>query len=358
MHRRATSVEDSGRARRTDPGADAPPAGVPRDDRVCERILRAADHHAALGVAHGAGEAELQEAKRRLARQVHPDKNSSPLATEAFRRLQAAYDVLAGPPRRRSIDVRGEKPQGRPAPQRHSGAKHGQEEGADCGCDCCGGGGFSSLMLSLLILAVVLLVSVGLVVLSGKLRRGRAQHGPSRSRERADLDVISQLTRSNANVRCGGHASSGGLCVVLVQSSLAGLYGQPKDRATERHASERAMLKEAQKEVALSMRTSRGEAIRTAWATVSVESGQWGSLLPQGHTLPWPVVLRASGGPGWRAGLQAAAMPLPPRGGGATRRLSEELPGFLQGVWSGEVASAPVRGNVSDLFLEPTRFSR
>ena len=47
----------------------------------------------------------LKTAYRRMARQTHPDVNKEPDAAEQFRRVQAAYDVLADPLKRRKYDA-------------------------------------------------------------------------------------------------------------------------------------------------------------------------------------------------------------------------------------------------------------
>ncbi len=49
--------------------------------------------------------AALKAAYRRMARQTHPDVNKEPDAAELFRRVQAAYDTLSDPARRRKYDA-------------------------------------------------------------------------------------------------------------------------------------------------------------------------------------------------------------------------------------------------------------
>lgn len=58
-----------------------------------------------LCVAQDADGAALKTAYRRMARQTHPDVNREPDAAEAFRRVQAAYEVLADPLKRRKYDA-------------------------------------------------------------------------------------------------------------------------------------------------------------------------------------------------------------------------------------------------------------
>lgn len=49
-----------------------------------------------LGVSREAGPAEWKRAYRRLAMRWHPDRNDHPEATERFKEIRAAYDLLAG----------------------------------------------------------------------------------------------------------------------------------------------------------------------------------------------------------------------------------------------------------------------
>jgi hypothetical protein len=61
--------------------------------------------YAALGVPVAATADELRTAYRRLARAWHPDVCREPDATEQFRRIQHAYDVLRAPNTRARYDA-------------------------------------------------------------------------------------------------------------------------------------------------------------------------------------------------------------------------------------------------------------
>lgn len=65
------------------------------------------DHYAVLGVSKSAGEADLTRAYRTSARQYHPDKNTSPNAEVAFKRVSEAYSVLRDAEKRREYDRSG-----------------------------------------------------------------------------------------------------------------------------------------------------------------------------------------------------------------------------------------------------------
>lgn len=67
-----------------------------------------ADPYQALGVAKGASEKEIKSAYRKLAKELHPDRNKdNPKATERFSDVTKAYDLLLDKDKRAQFD-RGE----------------------------------------------------------------------------------------------------------------------------------------------------------------------------------------------------------------------------------------------------------
>lgn len=62
------------------------------------------DHYESLGVARSAPPEVIRAAWRALAQLHHPDRNKSPEATETFKRLQKAYQVLSDPAARAAYD--------------------------------------------------------------------------------------------------------------------------------------------------------------------------------------------------------------------------------------------------------------
>jgi len=55
------------------------------------------DLYAELGLAPGADEGAIRHAFRRLAFELHPDRNPDPAAADAFRRVRMAYETLIDP---------------------------------------------------------------------------------------------------------------------------------------------------------------------------------------------------------------------------------------------------------------------
>jgi molecular chaperone DnaJ len=66
-----------------------------------------ADHYEVLGVSRDAGQEEIKKAYRRLARELHPDVNPGADASERFKEVTHAYDVLSDPRQREQYDLGG-----------------------------------------------------------------------------------------------------------------------------------------------------------------------------------------------------------------------------------------------------------
>ncbi|RYY26306.1 MAG: J domain-containing protein [Sphingomonadales bacterium] len=110
-----------------------------------------ADPYVTLGVARGADEATIKKAYRKLAKELHPDKNKdNPKATERFSKVTNAYDLLTDKDKRARFD-RGEiDGDGNPAaPFGFGGGGPGGPQGGfsarDFGGGSDAGGGFGDI---------------------------------------------------------------------------------------------------------------------------------------------------------------------------------------------------------------------
>ncbi|GAB4842096.1 hypothetical protein Ancab_012056 [Ancistrocladus abbreviatus] len=76
--------------------------------RLSTVVRASSDYYVTLGVSRSASNKEIKAAYRRLARQYHPDVNKEPGATEKFKEISAAYEVLSDDKKRALYDQYGE----------------------------------------------------------------------------------------------------------------------------------------------------------------------------------------------------------------------------------------------------------
>jgi len=149
------------------------------------------DYYEILGVDRGADESEIKKSFRRMARELHPDVNTSdPQAEEKFKEAAEAYEVLSDPEQRRTYDAFGHD-------GLRSGGFHSRTEGAGGFQDIfdaffgAGGGGGGSPFEDLF---------------GGGAARGPAQGGDVAVRVEIDLaDVLEGVSTEvafQAVVRC------------------------------------------------------------------------------------------------------------------------------------------------------------
>ncbi|XP_064602453.1 LOW QUALITY PROTEIN: dnaJ homolog subfamily B member 14-like [Liolophura sinensis] len=80
---------------------------TPEQVESVKRVKRCKDYYEILCVKKDATEIELKKAYRKLALQMHPDKNKAPGATEAFKAIGNAFAVLSDSQKRQKYDLYG-----------------------------------------------------------------------------------------------------------------------------------------------------------------------------------------------------------------------------------------------------------
>lgn len=89
-----------------------------------ERIKNCKDYYELFGVKKDASENEIKKAYKKLALQFHPDKNSAPGASDAFKTIGHAFAVLNDPEKRKQYDLYGPEMGSRPAAASSSGPQN------------------------------------------------------------------------------------------------------------------------------------------------------------------------------------------------------------------------------------------
>ncbi|XP_063786834.1 dnaJ homolog subfamily C member 18-like [Pseudophryne corroboree] len=74
------------------------------EERVTQGFDDSEDYYSILGVRRNSSEEMIRKSYRKLALRYHPDKNSSPGATEAFKVIGKAFAVLSDPVKRKHYD--------------------------------------------------------------------------------------------------------------------------------------------------------------------------------------------------------------------------------------------------------------
>lgn len=104
-------------------GSTAPPpdpnngrgAATSKQKELVSKIQKTKDYYELFGVAKSATADEIKKAYRKLALQLHPDKNTAPGAEDAFMKVNKAWDILSDKSKRMTYDNFGEAAaEGRP----------------------------------------------------------------------------------------------------------------------------------------------------------------------------------------------------------------------------------------------------
>eukprot|EP00922_Rhytidocystis_sp_ex-Travisia-forbesii_P056269 GHVS01083310.1.p1 GENE.GHVS01083310.1~~GHVS01083310.1.p1 ORF type:complete len:311 (+),score=53.84 GHVS01083310.1:70-1002(+) len=118
----------------------------PEQEHVSRRILSLTCYYEILGIAKNDPEETIKKAYKKLALQLHPDKNSAPSAEEAFKKVSRAFQCLADAQRRKAYDQYGTEEE---PVEASGGAQHYEHDvmtpeelfRAFFGVDLAGGGG-------------------------------------------------------------------------------------------------------------------------------------------------------------------------------------------------------------------------
>ncbi|CEP61503.1 type I HSP40 co-chaperone HLJ1 LALA0_S03e04302g [Lachancea lanzarotensis] len=92
--------------------------GYTKEQEVLTKSIVGKNNHAfyeVLSVERTASDIEIKKAYRKLAVKLHPDKNKHPRASEAFKRINRAFEVLSDISKRRIYDQIGRDPDDRGA---------------------------------------------------------------------------------------------------------------------------------------------------------------------------------------------------------------------------------------------------
>uniref|UniRef100_A0A182M479 J domain-containing protein n=1 Tax=Anopheles culicifacies TaxID=139723 RepID=A0A182M479_9DIPT len=80
---------------------------TPEQLEAVKRIKKCKDYYEVLGVTKDATDSDIKKAYKKLALQLHPDKNHAPGAVEAFKAIGNAVAILTDTEKRRSYDLYG-----------------------------------------------------------------------------------------------------------------------------------------------------------------------------------------------------------------------------------------------------------
>lgn len=74
---------------------------------IVRKINRCKDYYEVLGITKEATDTDIKKSYKRLALQLHPDKNQAPGSVEAFKSVGNAVAVLTDPEKRKAYDLYG-----------------------------------------------------------------------------------------------------------------------------------------------------------------------------------------------------------------------------------------------------------
>ncbi|XP_052755685.1 dnaJ homolog subfamily B member 14 [Galleria mellonella] len=107
----SSSTEENVRKRKT-PSHQPPQREYTQEQLEAVRRVntKCKDYYEILGVTKEATDSDIKKSYKKLALQLHPDKNHAPGAAEAFKAIGNAAAILTDPEKRKQYDLRGEEP--------------------------------------------------------------------------------------------------------------------------------------------------------------------------------------------------------------------------------------------------------
>lgn len=121
-----TASTDGAYRRRAPPSpkrqAPAPEPDYTTDQlEAVRKLKKCKDYYEVLGVSKEATDSEIKKAYKKMALQLHPDKNKAPGAAEAFKAIGNAAAILTDPEKRKSYDLYGADEQNLSSSRGHRG---------------------------------------------------------------------------------------------------------------------------------------------------------------------------------------------------------------------------------------------
>src|SRR5438445_810100 len=222
------------------------------------------DPYKALGVDKKASQEDIKKAYRKLARQYHPDRNPNDhAAEERFKEIQAAYDVIGEPDKRKQYD--------------QGGGIFAGGQGFDPGQFRGGFGGFSDILSDLF----------------GGTVGGRGQARPQPQRGR---DLETEVSLSFEQAMEGGQVP----ITVPVSAPCATCHGtgaKPGDLYVGTHVTESPIFRRKGDHLEVEVPVTIVEAIRGATIEVPTLSGTKKIRVPPGTQHDTVQRLRGEGPP-------------------------------------------------------------
>lgn len=98
---------DGPRKRKNSGGRNTEPEYTTEQLEAVRKLKKCKNYYEVLGVSKDATDSEIKKAYKKLALQLHPDKNKAPGAVEAFKALGNAAAILTEPEKRKAYDLHG-----------------------------------------------------------------------------------------------------------------------------------------------------------------------------------------------------------------------------------------------------------